>query len=145
MNPFHLAFAIDDIEDARRFYHGVLGCPVGREASNWIDFDFFGNQISAHVHRGTRPDGVSYVGREEVPLHHFGVLLPWAEWEALAERITGAPWPFVIAPHTRFEGEPGEQGTFFLKDPSNNALEFKAFRHPEDVYAPQTPSDAETR
>jgi hypothetical protein len=128
MPPFHLAFRIDDIEATRGFYVGVLGCGQGREAANWIDFDFFGHQISAHL--GPRPTQVlmTRVDDEEVPLCHFGAVLDWADWERVAARIDAAGGGFVIAPHVRFRGEPAEQGTFFAADPSGNVLEFKAFR-----------------
>jgi extradiol dioxygenase family protein len=135
MSPFHLAFAIDDIEAARRFYGGVLGCAVGREAANWIDFDFFGHQISAHLSREPRAGDRSTVDGVFVPLHHFGVLLPWNAWETLSGRLAAADWPFELTPRVRYEGEPGEQGTFFVKDPAGNALEFKAYRNPDAVYA----------
>jgi extradiol dioxygenase family protein len=136
MTPFHLAFAIDDIEAVRGFYGDVLGCPVGREAANWIEFDFFGRRISAHVSTETRAGDRSTVDGQFVPLHHFGVLLPWTEWTALSARLAREDWPFELTPRVRFEGEPGEQGTFFVKDPAGNALEFKAYRNPEAVYAP---------
>jgi hypothetical protein len=128
MPPFHLAFRVDDLESTRAFYVGLLGCGQGREAANWIDFDFFGHQISAHL--GPRPTDVlmTRVDGEEVPLCHFGAVLDWADWGSLADRI-GAGSEFVVTPHVRFEGEPAEQGTFFVADPSGNVLEFKSFRH----------------
>lgn len=133
MPPFHLAFRVDDIESTRRFFRDTLGCRQGREATNWIDFDFFGHQISAHV--GPRPQSVlmTQVDDAEVPLSHFGVVLDWSDWVALSERVAGIG--FVVAPHVRFVGQPGEQGTFFVADPSANVLEFKAFRHPDAVFA----------
>ena len=129
MPPFHLAFRVDDIEPTRAFYAGLLGCGQGREAANWIDFDFFGHQISAHL--GPRPADVlmTRVDGEEVPLSHFGAVLEWDEWERVAGRLGRGGACFVIAPHVRFRGEPAEQGTFFVADPSGNVLEFKAFRH----------------
>lgn len=134
MPPFHLAFRIDDIESTRSFYAGLLGCPTGRETNNWIDFDFFGHQISAHL--GARPDTVlqTMVAGIEVPLSHFGAVLPWDQWQALAGRLTERAADFVIAPQVRFAGEPGEQGTFFVRDPSGNALEFKAFRDASSMF-----------
>ncbi|HYE00062.1 MAG TPA: VOC family protein [Alphaproteobacteria bacterium] len=136
MIPFHLAFPIRDIEETRRFYRDVLGCTVGREAPRWIDFDFFGHQLSAHV----RPEELGAVRTNEldgdaVPVRHFGAVLPWAEWEALAGRIRAAGLGFLIEPHVRFQGQPGEQGTFFVNDPAGNALEFKTFRDPKQMFA----------
>jgi hypothetical protein len=134
MPPFHLAFRIDDIESTRTFYAGLLGCPTGRETSRWIDFDFFGHQISAHV--GQRPDAVlqTEVSGVQVPLSHFGAVLTWEQWQSLATRLTERAAEFVIAPQVRFVGEPGEQATFFVRDPSGNALEFKAFRHADAMF-----------
>lgn len=132
--PFHLAFAVDDKEAARRFYGEVLGCRVGREAENWIDFDFFGHQISAHLNGDPKSTATSRVGDDFVPLHHFGAVLPWDVWNGLVERLRAHEWRFVLEPKVRFVGQPGEQGTFFLKDPAGNALEFKAFRHAEGMF-----------
>lgn len=128
MSPFHLAFRIDAIEPTRRFYAGLLGCRQGREAANWIDFEFYGHQISAHV--GPRPATVlmTRVDDEEVPLSHFGAIVDWSEWQRLADRIAASGDDFVVTPHVRFAGQPGEQATFFVADPSGNVLEFKAFR-----------------
>ena len=129
MPPFHLAFRVDDIETTRTFYVDRLGCGQGREAANWIDFDFFGHQISAHL--GPPPAEVlmTQVDDEEVPLAHFGAVLDWPAWEKVAARLQRADARFVIAPHVRFKDEPAEQGTFFVADPSGNVLEFKAFRN----------------
>ena len=140
MSPplFHLAFPVDDLQQARDFYGGLLGCPEGRSASNWVDFDFYGHQIVAHLaahetgHRAT-----STVDGDEVPVRHFGVILPMAQWRALADRLAAAGTRFVIEPHVRFEGEPGEQATMFVLDPSGNALEFKAFNDLSRVFAKQ--------
>ncbi len=134
MIPFHMAFAIDDKEKARWFYGDVIGCKVGREAENWIDFDFFGHQISAHLNTDAKSTATSKVGNDMVPLHHFGAVLPWETWNALSARLEDAGWVFVLKPHIRFEGQPGEQGTFFIKDPAGNALEFKSFRHAEAMF-----------
>ena len=134
MIPFHMAFAIDDKEKARRFYGDIIGCKVGREADNWIDFDFFGHQISAHINRDPKSTATSKVGDELVPLHHFGAVLPWDTWTALIERIKANKVAFLLAPHIRFEGKPGEQGTFFIKDPAGNAMEFKSFRNPDAMF-----------
>ena len=133
---FHLAFPVRDLTEARAFYGGLLGCPEGRSSEAWVDFDFHGHQIVAHLspaevgHRATSP-----VDGEDVPVRHFGVILDLAEWRRLAERLTDAGTPFVIAPQIRFEGEPGEQATMFFLDPSGNALEFKAFADDRMVFA----------
>lgn len=134
--PFHLAFPVRDLEETRRYYAEVLGCTVGREAALWIDFDFYGHQISAHV----RPDAVGAAGTNEVdgdnvPVRHFGAILPWVEWHRLAERLKAAGTRFIIEPHIRFKGEVGEQATMFFLDPSGNALEFKSFQDPAQVFA----------
>lgn len=132
MNRFHLAFPVDDIASTRAFYTGVLGAKVGREAERWIDFDFFGHQISAHV---TERAALAHnpVDGNEVPVPHFGVILEWDAFEALSERLAGQA--FLIGPRVRFEGQPGEQATMFIRDPSGNALEFKAFRDDAQVFA----------
>ncbi len=136
LQPFHLAFPVHDIEAARRFYGGLLGCPEGRSAPEWVDFDFYGHQIVAHLapddcgHRGT-----STVDAHDVPVRHFGVVLTMAQWAALAETLKAAGTAFVIEPHIRFQGEPGEQATMFFLDPSGNALEFKAFADMASLFA----------
>jgi extradiol dioxygenase family protein len=133
---FHLAFPVRDLAEARAFYGGLLGCPEGRSSEAWVDFDFHGHQIVAHLspeeagHRAT-----SAVDGEDVPVRHFGVILALPEWEALAGRLTAAGVRFVIAPQVRFRGQPGEQATMFFLDPSGNALEFKAFARDEMVFA----------
>ncbi len=134
MSPFHLAFRIDDLESTRWFYGELLGCRQGREAETWIDYDFFGNQISAHL--GPRPAEflTSLVDGKPVPLVHFGVVIPWAEWEALHRRLSGAGMGFILEPQVRFQGLPGEQATFFVQDPSGNALEFKAYRAEHGIF-----------
>ena len=133
--PFHLAFGVHDLQAARRFYAGVLGCEVGRSSERWIDFSLHGHQIVAHVVPGARPaDPTNPVDGDAVPVPHFGLVLDWAAWEALAARLDAAGQAFVIEPRVRFAGEVGEQGTFFLRDPSGNALEFKAMRRPEALF-----------
>ena len=125
--PFHLAFPVDDLAAARAFYGGVLGCGEGRSADDWVDFDLYGHQIVAH--RAPRPaEASSPVDGHDVPVPHFGVVLGWYDWHALAAKLEGAGVAFGIAPHVRFPGEVGEQATMFFRDPSGNALEFKAFR-----------------
>jgi extradiol dioxygenase family protein len=134
--PFHLAFPVTDLAQTRRFYAGLLGCPVGRQAERWIDFDFFGHQISAHL----APAGLGVAARtpvdgRDVPVPHFGLVLDWEEWQILAGRLREGAVDFVIEPHTRFEGQPGEQATMFFRDPSGNHLEVKAFRDRERLFA----------
>ncbi|MFN0089593.1 MAG: VOC family protein [Acidimicrobiales bacterium] len=134
--PFHLAFPVHDLAAARRFYADVLGCGIGRESDAWIDFDLYGHQIVAHLDQGPRrPAAVNLVDGHDVPAPHFGVVLPWAEWEALAERLRLAGCRFLIEPGVRFAGQVGEQATFFVADPSENALEFKAFRDEGQLFA----------
>ena len=135
--PFHIAFPVDDLEAARAFYGGVLGCPEGRSAADWIDFNLYGHQIVAHrapAERLARAQ-VSAVDGDAVPVPHFGVVLEPSDWRALAARVRAAGVDFVIEPHTRFEGLAGEQSTMFFLDPAGNALEFKAFRDIESLFA----------
>lgn len=137
LTPFHLAFPVDDLEAARRFYGEVLGCPEGRSSESWIDFNLYGHQIVAHLSEDAKtPDrGGNLVDGHSVPVPHFGVVLPPAEWKALAGRLKEAGVGFVIEPYTRFEGQPGEQSTMFFLDPAGNALEFKAFARPDELFA----------
>ena len=134
--PFHLAFPVDDLAEARRFYTEMLGCPEGRSAEEWVDFDLYGHQIVAHLAPGVvRARATNPVDGEEVPVPHFGIVLPMAEWKALADRLEGVGVAFVIAPTIRFEGQPGEQATMFFLDPAGNALEFKAMNDPAKLFA----------
>jgi extradiol dioxygenase family protein len=134
--PFHLAFPVDDLAAARRFYGEVMGCSEGRSSDAWIDFDFHGHQIVAHLAPGQAGDRAStHVDGHGVPVPHFGLVLGMEEWVALADRLRAAGVEFVIAPTIRFKGQPGEQATMFLRDPSGNALEFKAFADPEKLFA----------
>ena len=133
--PFHLAFPVHDLEAARAFYGGLLGCAEGRSAAEWIDFDFFGHQIVAHLADGATRADHNPVEGHDVPVPHFGAVLPMEEWRALAERLTAAGTSFVIEPNIRFEGLPGEQATMFLLDPSGNAIEIKAMRYPANLFA----------
>ena len=133
---FHLAFPVNDLAAARRFYGDVLGCPEGRSADHWIDFDLHGHQIVAHLVPGSEaPRASNPVDGDEVPVPHFGLVLPMDEWRALAERLTGAGVEFVIEPTVRFAGSAGEQATMFLLDPAGNALEFKAMADPAKLFA----------
>ena len=134
--PFHLAFPVDDLVAARAFYGGVLGCREGRSADEWIDFDLYGHQIVAHF--DPRPREAAHanpVDRHDVPVPHFGVVPTMADWRVLADRLCAAGTDFVIAPHVRFAGQPGEQATMFFRDPAGNALEFKAFTDDAMLFA----------
>ncbi len=134
---FHLAFPVHDLEAARDFYGGLLGCSEGRRADHWVDFNLHGHQIVAHLDAsaGDRIRTRSDVDGDAVPVPHFGLLLAPTEWRSLAERLTDAGVDFVIEPHVRFVGEVGEQSTMFLLDPSGNALEFKSFADDTQVFA----------
>jgi len=136
MRPrFHLAFPVHDLEAARGFYQGLLGCGVGRASSRWIDFDFHGHQITAHL-AATEGEAVANpVDGDRVPVRHFGLILERSEWTALAQRLEQAGTPFLIEPRVRFEGRPGEQATMFVRDPSGNALEFKSFADEAAIFA----------
>ncbi|MFZ9640589.1 MAG: VOC family protein, partial [Hylemonella sp.] len=130
--PFHLAFPVASLAQARAFYGGLLGCPEGRSSEEWIDFNFYGHQIVAHLspdeagHRNT-----SAVDSHNVPVRHFGAVLPMADWQTLADKLRAAGTKFIIEPYIRFKGQVGEQATMFFLDPCGNALEFKAFADPE--------------
>lgn len=134
--PFHLAFPVHDLAAARAFYGGLLGCPEGRSSDHWVDFDFHGHQVVAHLApEETGRARANQVDGKEVPVRHFGVILEWEAWHALAERLRAAGVRFVIEPGIRFAGQVGEQATMFLLDPSGNALEFKTFRDMSRVFA----------
>jgi len=126
--PFHLAFPVTSLAKAREFYGRFLGCREGRSSDEWVDFDFFGHQIVAHLSDEAGHRTTNAVDRHDVPVRHFGVVLPMAEWQALADKLKRAGVKFVIEPYVRFKGEVGEQATMFLLDPCGNALEFKAFK-----------------
>jgi len=133
---FHLAFPVTDLDAARRFYGDSIGCAEGRSSDDWVDFDFFGHQIVAHKVEAKRmTDATSLVDGKEVPVRHFGVVTDRATWDALAERFRAAKIDFIIEPHVRFRGEPGEQATMFFLDPFGNALEFKAFADMDQLFA----------
>jgi len=136
MPPFHLAFPVDDLAAARRFYGGLLQCPEGRSADDWVDFNLYGHQIVAHLAPdASRARASNEVDGEHVPVPHFGIVLAIGEWKALAERLVEADTDFVIPPTVRFEGQPGEQATMFFLDPAGNALEFKAMSNPANLFA----------
>lgn len=133
---FHLAFPVRDLAEARAFYGDLLGCQEGRSADEWVDFDFFGHQIVAHLSAAeTGAKAHNVVDGDAVPVRHFGVILQMAQWRALAEKLRENRIKFIIEPDIRFQGEPGEQATFFVTDPSGNALEFKAFADDAMVFA----------
>jgi uncharacterized protein len=134
--PFHLAFPVHDLDAARAFYGGLLGCPEGRSADEWVDFDFFGHQIVAHLAPGMEPrEHSNEVDGHDVPVPHFGAVLPMAQWQALADKLRGAGVEFVIEPNIRFDGQPGEQATMFFLDRSGNAIEIKAMRDSAKLFA----------
>lgn len=133
---FHLAFPVHDLASARAFYTGVLGCAEGRCSSDWVDFDFFGHQIVAHLSPNEVGDKAhNLVDGDEVPVRHFGAILSMRDWRDLADRLKDRNVSFLIAPEIRFAGRPGEQATFFVRDPSGNALEFKAFEDESRIFA----------
>ncbi len=135
--PFHLAFPVADLDATRAFYGELLGCSIGRESERWIDFDFFGHQITAHQVDGPgRGPGAptNPVDGKDVPIPHFGAVLDWDAWHALAERLQRAKVEFLIEPHIRFPGQAGEQATMFFRDPSGNHLEFKSFQDPDRIF-----------
>jgi extradiol dioxygenase family protein len=136
LHPFHLAFPVNDLVAARRFYGDLLGCPEGRSADHWVDFDFFGHQIVAHLApENARSNSTNPVDGEDVPVPHFGIVLPMEQWKQLADRLQQASIQFVIEPTIRFAEEPGEQATMFFHDPAGNALEFKAMADPGKLFA----------
>lgn len=135
-NIFHLAFPVRDLEAAREFYGEVLGCTEGRSAERWVDFDLFGHQITAHLAEGsTGFEATNLVDADQVPVPHFGIILPMEEWKSLADKLTEKGVEFIIEPKIRFAGEVGEQATMFFLDPSGNALEFKGFSDFSSVFA----------
>ena len=135
--PFHLAIPVDDIEKARIFYRDIIGCKEGRSDALWVDFNFFGHQLVIHYKAKDTPENVHHnpVDGHDVPVPHFGVVLDWDDWHALVDRLKGHNIQFVIEPYIRFKGKAGEQATFFFYDPCGNALEFKAFKDIEQLFA----------
>ena len=135
LTPFHLAIHVQDLEAARAFYGGIVGCAEGRSAPTWVDFDFFGHQLSLHKGTPFSHAATGRVGDKLVPMPHFGLVLPLADWQALAARLRAAGVEFVLEPQVRFQGEPGEQWTMFFCDPSGNPIEVKGFPTLEGVFA----------
>ncbi len=135
MPPFLLAFPVTDLPTSREFYHQVLGCSIGRESERWIDFDFFGHQITCHLVAEMPFVATNGVDDKQVPSSHFGAILDWDDWHQLADKLRARDTQFLIEPYLRFKGERGEQATLFLTDPSGNGLEFKSFKDPAMVFA----------
>lgn len=135
LRPFHLAFPVRDLAEARIFWGGVMGCPEGRSSDHWIDFDFYGHQIVAHLSDAVTDAAANPVDGHDVPVPHFGIVLELADWEALATRLTAAGTEFIIEPYVRFRGQSGEQATMFFRDPSGNAIEMKAFADLAKLFA----------
>ena len=135
MSTFHLAYTVSDLDSARKFYGDILGCREGRSTESWVDFDFFGNQLSLHIGQTIKGlESQSRVDNVEVPLPHFGCILDWDSFHSLADKLNSAGIQFTIEPTIRFKGMPGEQATMFFEDYSQNALEFKAYRNPSEVF-----------
>ena len=135
MRPFHLAFPVDNLEKTREFYTETLGCSEGRSSDRWIDFDMYGHQVVAHLIDKVENVQTNPVDGDDVPASHFGVILELDDWEALADRLKKIDMNFIIEPHVRFKGEAGEQATMFFLDPCGNALEFKAFKNDDMIFA----------
>ena len=132
---FHLAFPVHDLEKAKTFYTSTLGCPLGRESDNWIDFNLYGHQVVAHLSpKDCMNTKTNPVDGDSIPARHFGVILPWADWQELCKILISRNIEFLIKPRIRFKNVSGEQGTFFIQDPSSNALEFKSFKNDKDVF-----------
>ena len=135
MSPFHLAFPVTSLAKARAFYGELLGCPEGRSSEDWVDFNFYGHQIVAHLAPDAGHRDTNVVDGDNVPVRHFGAVLPMQEWQKLAGRLKAAGTDFIIEPHIRFKGQAGEQATMFFLDPCGNAIEFKAFENPQMLFA----------
>ena len=133
--PFHLAFPVTSLEKARTFYGGLLGCPEGRSSPEWVDFDFHGHQIVAHLSPDAGHQDTNFVDGDNVPVRHFGLVLPMDAWRKLADKLKASGIAFIIEPHIRFQGQAGEQATMFFLDPCGNAIEFKAFENPAMLFA----------
>ena len=136
MNVFHLAYTVTDLDSARSFYGELLGCQEGRSTETWVDFNFFGNQLSLHLGEVVkRSKTASKVDDISVPIPHFGCVLDWDSFHDLADKLKSAEVLFIIEPTSRFKGKPGEQMTMFFEDPFQNALEFKAYQNPSEVFS----------
>ena len=135
MRPFHLAFPVDNLDTTREFYTNVLGCKEGRSSDRWIDFDMYGHQVVAHLIDSMEKVETNPVDGDDVPASHFGVILTMEDWNSLSSRLKESGQEFIIEPHIRFKGEPGEQATMFFLDPCGNAIEFKAFNDDKQIFA----------
>ena len=135
LNPFHLALPVIDLAASKEFYVKVLKCRPARFDERWLDLDFFGHQVSLHLSEDSESDVFNEVDGDKVPVRHFGIVLKWKEWHELKEHLVSLNIPFLIEPKIRFKGEPGQQATFFLKDPSGNAIEFKSFKSSKALFA----------
>ena len=136
LQPFHLAFPVQDLAETRAFYEGLLGCKIGRTSDRWMDFDFWGHQLTAHLaESGDSEAPTNHVDGKDVPVKHFGAILGMEDWQALADKLKDNGINFIVEPYVRFKGEPGEQATMFFLDPSGNAIEFKAFREQSMIFA----------
>ena len=136
LSPFHLAIPVKEIQETRAFYRDLLGCEEGRSSDHWVDFNFCGHQLVIHIAPASLPPAsTNAVDGHAVPVPHFGVVLEWAQWEALVQRLEAAQVEFIIKPYVRFVGEVGEQATLFFRDPSGNNLEFKAFKAIDQLFA----------
>ena len=135
ISPFHLAIPVHDIFICRQFYAQILNCTEGRSSEKWVDFNFFGHQLVIHETKSKKENNHNPVDGQSVPIPHFGVLLPWEEWQKLAEHLKSHDIQFIIEPYLRFEGQVGEQATMFFLDPAGNALEFKSFKDPSQIFA----------
>ena len=135
MQPFHLAFPVHDLSLTKKFYTNILLCKVGRSSEEWIDFNLFGHQIVAHLDNSMDLESsLNIVDGKKVPVRHFGIVMKWNKWHQFVDHLTNKNVDFLIEPHIRFIGKPGEQATFFIKDPSGNALEFKSFKDKEMIF-----------
>ena len=135
MQPFHLAFPVHDLSLAKKFYTNTLLCKVGRSSDEWIDFNLFGHQIVAHLDKSMDlENSLNIVDGKKVPVRHFGIVMKWNKWHQFVDHLKNEKVDFLIEPHIRFKGKPGEQATFFIKDPSGNALEFKSFKDKEMIF-----------
>ena len=134
LRPFHLAFPVRDLEEAKLWYCETFNCELGRQSADWVDFNFFGHQIVAHLSKTAIREDSNEVDQQNVPVRHFGVVLDWKEWRSLSEKLQKLKIKFIINPYIRFKGEVGEQATMFILDPSGNALEFKSFKDPKQLF-----------
>ena len=135
LQPFHLAFPVNNIEETKNWYTNILGCEIGRESSKWVDFNFFGHQISAHLTTAKQKINTNVVDQKNIPIQHFGIILDWKSWKKLSKKLIEQNLEFIVNPYIRFKGKTGEQATMFIKDPSDNVLEFKSFKNTESIFS----------